>query len=521
MRTSFLRQVESHRLLVNALALLMVVSAVVCSAHGGLLEQVERAITTADLGAAVVGVSIREAGSTADGPGDALVSIRGDEPFIPASNMKLITSGAALVALGPGFNFRTTMWWDDAARALIVRGDGDPAFADPELLDLMTTRDGRPLDVEAFLAIWINAVKQAGLKRMDTVIIDDRIFDRQFVDPQWEQDDLIKHYGAQVSGFMFHTNVLHFYPRSVPGSAGGPDMSIMRPLAPWVQVRNRATCRTDSESANTVWIARVLGSNDFTVFGNVKRTMRDPVRVTVHDMPLFFAELLGNRLRDRGVKIAAHRTADRAELIDYTALRQIGPTISTPLSTVLTRCNRDSQNLYAESLLKRTAHQLTNQPGSWTSGGSLIRHLVYKRVSNPRLASSLIVGDGSGLSRDNRISPDLLTAWLASFERDENLRDVFMDSLAIAGRTGTLDDDFLDERRAPLHGATVRAKSGYINGVSCLSGFITKGEQTMMFSVMVNNAPRGRIRAAKHLQERIVSHIAEQMQQSQITLGSD
>lgn len=502
------------------------------TATAGLLDKVEQAIQTADLGPAVVGVSIRECPGPELTPGATateLISIRGDEPFIPASNMKLITSGAALIALGPDFTFKTTMWWDADRRTLYIRGDGDPAFGDPELLPMMRNASGTPLDVESFLRIWTRAIEKAGITDIDAIVVDDRIFDRQFVDPQWEQDDLIKHYGAQVSGLTFHTNILHFYPKPIRG--GGPDISIMRPNARWIHPRNRASSRTDRESANTVWIARKLGENSFTFFGNVKQAMRMPVRVTVHDMPAFFGKLFANRLRDRGVAVGDSQVVARDAAVEYPRLKQVGPTISTPLSTVLTRCNRDSHNLYAEALLKRTSHHLTNQPGSWKTGGSLLRHIVYKRLNNPAIASSLIVGDGSGLSRDNRVSPELLTAWLASIHADPDprIRDIYTNSLAVAAKTGTLDDDFRDPRRAPLHGATVQAKSGYISGVSCLSGYVTLttpgGDQTIAFSILTNNVPQGRIRKAKRLQERIVSHIAAHMaaeaDAAQVTLGSD
>jgi len=192
--------------------------------------------------------------------------------------------------------------------------------------------------------------------------------------------------------------------------------------------------------------------------------------------------------------------------------------VQTSIETAVTRCNRDSENLYAEAVLKRIGNELTGQPGSWLYGGSILRIVAFERLGDPSLTTRLTVSDGSGLSRDNRVPPETLTAWLCSMANDEQLSDVFLGSLAVGGVSGTLDDRLATAR---LDGAVVHAKTGYIRGVSCLSGYVTASDgHRRCFSIMINGL-KAPLAHAKQLQDRIVAAIAEDMSQPEVVLGSD
>jgi D-alanyl-D-alanine carboxypeptidase/D-alanyl-D-alanine-endopeptidase (penicillin-binding protein 4) len=495
------------------------------TAFGGLRDDVERLIRSAALKGGTIAVSIRDCAT-----GAAMVSINAEASMAPASNMKLLTTGAALHALGPHFEFTTKLLRN--GDRLIVMGDGDPAFGDPQLLTQMALGDQTGIDVETFLNLWVKPVKDAGIAEVREVVVDDRIFDRQFTHPTWPDDQLNNSYCAQVSGFNFHANVLHFFPRPRPNLP--PDISLCQPEAPWLKVINNATSKTDKGQTTTLGINRRMGTNELTFRGNVRMAFREPIAVTVHDMPTFFAQLLADRLNRAGVKVNAFRSAGRAE--DQSAaemtkptepspevqpkLQQIGPAITTPLSTVIARCNIDSENLYAECLIKRIGFAMTGEPGSWVNGTAIVRHIFLERLSDPALASGIVVMDGSGLSPDNRITATAMTAWLNSFISDEKLAAPFLESLAIAAKNGKLANRFKDTK---LYGAVVQAKTGYINRVSCLSGFITMPDgRRRAFSVLVNNLKDPTtVPLAKKLQEQIVGAIAEDMALFATHMGSD
>jgi D-alanyl-D-alanine carboxypeptidase/D-alanyl-D-alanine-endopeptidase (penicillin-binding protein 4) len=126
------------------------------------------------------------------------------------------------------------------------------------------------------------------------------------------------------------------------------------------------------------------------------------------------------------------------------------------------------------------------------------------------LAAAFSPDDGSGLSRENRVSPAIITAWLDSFYRDSELGSTFLDSLAVGGQTGTVKKRFKDIERT---GCVVRCKTGYIRGVSCLSGFVTAPDgRSMSFSILCNELVEGdAVSKARSLQEKIVTAIAEDL----------
>ena len=237
----------------------------------------------------------------------------------------------------------------------------------------------------------------------------------------------------------------------------------------------------------------------------------------MHDMPAFFARLLAQRLTAAGVEVGSYRVANDR---DPPARGQVlGPILSTPISTALVRCNRDSQNLYAECLLKRIGFAQTKVPGSWPNGRAILRLVVRDRLADHNLAARVDVSDGSGLSRANRVAAGTLTAWLNTFHYDEELGPIFIDSLARVGATGTLARRF---RNVNLHGAVVQAKSGYIRAVSCLSGYVTMADgRRRSFSILINDlrAPDS-VGKAKKVQEVIVAAIASDMATARAQLVS-
>ncbi len=489
---------------------LLVVQSVPTLVFGSVQVELERAVKGTPLRGATLGVSIRDSDTRT-----TIGEINPDEAMIPASNMKLLTTGAALHVFGGDFSFHTRLLRE--GDRLIVKGEGDPGFGDPQLLAMMNANDGRGLGVEEFLDLWIQPILDSGIEQVNELIIDARVFDREFVHHTWPVEQLNRRYCAEVAGLNFHLNVLHFYPS--PGANGGrPDVSRFEPYIPSLEIANSSTSRTGRDDPNSVWIARQHGTNNLRFYGNVKHTYRAPVPVTIHDMPTLFGRLLAHRLNQAGVSVASVRLA---ELSDPKFEGELAaPIISTPLSTILVRCNRDSQNLYAEAILKRIGAALTRQPGSWVNGATMVRHAIHERLGRPGLASSIVIADGSGLSRDNRVSPAAMTAWLNTFHNDDAVEYTFIESLATPGGPGTLRNRF---RTTNLHGMFVHAKSGYINGVSCLSGYVTAPDgRRRSFSIMMNDIPDPlTLRRSRELQEEIVGIIARDLASMEVRMGSD
>jgi D-alanyl-D-alanine carboxypeptidase/D-alanyl-D-alanine-endopeptidase (penicillin-binding protein 4) len=462
-------------------------------------------------------VSIRELPSS-----DEVFAFQASRPFIPASNMKLITTGAALVSLGPDFRFRTRMRLlerPDRPAELLIVGDGDPSFADPSLLESMTWNrpDGSRavgLDCDRFLGIWAEGVRDAGVTAIGAVVADDRVFERNGFHPEWPKDQFSEPYCAEVNGLNFHHNLVQIWMAPV---AGGPARIVRTsPDLDWLPRRNRTTSDRSAKAKQSFWIERPFGSNSLTLNGNVRVESTDPVPITLQDMPSLLAELLARRLRTVGVEVSESRLAAAEDPVDQG--RPIGPPVETALEVVVRRANTDSDNLSAESLLKRVAAHETRQPGSWTSATTAIPSVLARRITDPAALAGLVVSDGSGLSRANRITASLLTRWIAAIDADPTISSRFRESLAVGGRTGTVKNRFKDLERT---GCTVYCKTGFVRGVSCLSGLVVAPDgRAMAFSILGNDLTAGNaIGDAKTLQERIVRAIADELTRHRTALG--
>lgn len=440
------------------------------------------AIDIGDVGKTAIGISVIDADTglrIVEGLGD-------DRLLIPASNMKLLTSGAALLTLGPEFAFRTELrvW----GTTLIVVGDGDPALADPALLERMTP----PMPVSRFLDALAEAARAAG--PITEVVIDDRVFDQELVHPTWPVNQLNNAYCAQVSGLNFHHNVLDVF--ATPSSTvGGAPVVRTEPEAPWMEFEVRAVTTGGRDAS--VWLTRVPETNRFTMYGKLGVALSSPVQVTVHDPAQVFGRLLSLRLEGN----PPVRRASGGETFE--GARTIA-VLTSSMEDVLKRCNTESRNLYAESLIKRIGHEVTGEAGSWSNGAAAVRAQVT-RIVGYGYATSMRIADGSGMSRENRVTPALLTAWIAGLRRDPYVGEAFLKSLASAGE-GTIRDRF----PAGSLECEIRAKTGYLSGVRAISGVLSSeaSGRAVAFSILMNETNVKDAQARK-LQQTLVQLIDE------------
>ena len=478
-------------------------------------------ISAADLKGTEVGLLVMDLTT-----GTELARIDADEPRMPASNMKLVTTAAALKVLGPEFSFRTELrvvepaQWklvdrqpatnttsstatapDTAAavkaspaatpandRVLVIRADGDPGFGDPELLKM------HHMDVEQLLGVWVDAVKNARIPSIERIIVDDRVFDREFVHPSWPEEQLNSWFCAQVAGLNFYDNCVDVLPE--PTSPGEPPRIRIMPSVPFLPIANRAQTGT----ADTFWVSRKIGTNDLTFWGKIKTRRTQAISTTIHDPPMLFGRVLADRLTREGIKVG---TVVRPEYEDRIPDGRAIHAIQTTLPLVLSRCNKDSQNLFAEALIKRMGRVTTGQPGSWENGAAAVRS-VLRETLGPS-AAAVSVADGSGLSRDNRVTARVLVGLLAAMHKDAKLGPVYRESLSIAGADGTLGRRFKDIK-CQLYG-----KSGYINGVSTLSGYLIappdgdRGEHVIAFAFLFNEfKPPVYVHHVRDVQDKLV-----------------
>jgi len=449
--------------------------------------------------------------------GETIVAIGPDTPMIPASNMKLVTSAAALGVLGPDFSFETQLQLidrrEDGSAIVVVKGDGDPGFGDPRLLERYAPGVNT---IEQLIGLWVDAVEQSGVKHVRRLIIDDRVFDQEFIHDTWPTDQLNEWYCAQVAGFNFFNNCLLIKPR--PTRVGEAPLIDIEPIFTGAAITNRAV--TVAGTTATFWVSRRLGSNELTLRGNVPARGAGPATVTVHDPPMTFGQILSHRLSQRGIAVDA---VERPNDDDIFTDAQVIHRVRTPIVSALARCNKNSQNLFADALLKRTGREYTGAAGSWHNGAAAVRAFLSERSLGPASAATVTVADGSGLSRDNRVTTRLLVDLLTWMDQHETFRDIYRDSLSIAGVDGSLSRRLHTQIQGRVFG-----KTGYINRVGSLSGYLISPAvvdadgnelappRTIVFSIIINDA-----RAANHemhqLQDRLVRLLDQNAVQRQRT----
>ena len=403
--------------------------------------------------------------------GDTLYSRDASKLFVPASNMKIVTSAMALETLGPEFRFATPILAGGAIRDSILEGDllvagrGDPSVSDHLAGDAML-----PLRAVAD-SLW-----QRGLRRVRGRVIP---FGDAFPDATagfgWAWDDLDEPYGAAVDELLFNEGFaeLHVAAGRAPGDSVTARVTPARSV-PRVRVTAVTVVRgTGRDSLPQLTAVKDTIRGDVVLGGTIPAGDTATVAVTFRDQREAFVAALAEALRDRGVAI------DDSVFPPAVAADTILIARSPPLSQVLAAFMKPSQNQIGEMLFKSVALHRTD-----TGSARVARRLVTEQLrawgAEP---DGFIVWDGSGLSRRNMVSPETVVRVLSAMRRSPRFQSYF-DAFPVAGVDGTIRT----RMRGTSAEANVRGKTGTLGNVRSLSGYVTTaGGGQLVFSVLCNN----------------------------------
>ncbi len=414
-------------------------------------------------------------------------SYQADQRRILASNMKLLTTAAALAELGPGFRYQTRVALRGEVRDgmlvgdLAVQGAGDPNIS------------GRFHDGDAYATFrdWAHALTARGISRItgDLYLVNG-IFEAPRVHPDWPRDQLSTWYEAPVDALSFSDNciLVRVWPSR---RAGAPPIVKTVPDLDYFKIRNQA--RTGEGRGGTLYVTREDSSDTIVVSGTTGRDAgRLDVWVAVHDPEAYFAAALRGALAEQGIEIAGD---DRPVHGSPPGAWEVVATFESTIERTLEVTNKRSQNFYAESLMKLLGYRRTGR-GSWDAAVEAVGAFLIELGIAPE---EFRLADGSGLSRANQATPRALTRLLSRMYFHDFGRE-FVRSLPHSG-----EDGLRWERRlaaSPYRG-NVFAKTGTIRGVSTLSGY-AKGAsgRVYAFSILCNEVRS--TSAAVAAQDRIV-----------------
>jgi len=388
-----------------------------------------------------------------------LFAHQAEKLFIPASNQKLVTTAIALDQLGPDFQFQTQIYAQPSRRSnqldkLQVITSGDPSL--------------QPADLEAIAA----KLKSLGIKQIEQLQLVDKIPPAQYYRSSWEWDDLQYDYAPAVNHAILADNqvTLTLTPQA-PGEPLKVSWSEAIAASQW-RVINQTRTVSDPQQPLQIHYNRAKG--ELTLQGELAPDAEpDQTGLAIPDPAQYFLEILQQKLQQQGITVNQSQISGESGPV---AAKPLLTLTSPPLSALIKNINQNSDNLYAEALLNQLLASESPQTDStfWTNR--------LQALGIPE--TPLRIKDGSGLSRQNLISPQTLVQLLSTLAQSPN-GSTYLDSLAIAGESGTLKNRFLD---SPLAGK-VRAKTGTLTGVVTLAGFESATPLgTLVFSLMVNNS---------------------------------
>jgi len=399
--------------------------------------------------------------------------------FIPASNMKLFTTAAALVKLGPEFRFCTKLYINGSIDEngilhgdLIIYGCGDPTITGRYYQGNIT----RPLESWADSLIARNIIAIEG-----DIIGDDNYFEEEIMGEGWAWDYQSDWYAAQISALSFNDNCIDIY-FAAGDTIGCPAKYHILPETDYVQVINKVTT-VGNGLENETTFRRERGTNKVEIKGTI--AINSPPKqdwFSVENPTLFTTTVFKQILEKKGIKVSGS-PKDIDDLDRYVYQNKqtnlVFKYYSPPLQEIVETINKVSQNLYAELLLRTLGIHFRGM-GDARHGIEVVKEFLQGIGIN---TEQFLMYDGSGLSRLNMITPTHVVK-LLRFMRKHGYGDYFYKSLPIAGIDGTIKNRM---QQTAAEG-NVRAKTGFVGHVRSLSGYVTTTDnEELAFSMIANN----------------------------------
>jgi D-alanyl-D-alanine carboxypeptidase/D-alanyl-D-alanine-endopeptidase (penicillin-binding protein 4) len=393
--------------------------------------------------------------------------------LLPASTLKLVTTGLSLLSPGADYRYRTALCYDGYIETttlhgnLYVVGGGDPTFGSPEAM-------AAPLS--SVLSDWVAALKDAGICRIEgDMVVDESFFPNEGTPESWTWGDIGHAYGASVTGFSFCENA--YRATLAPGRREGDATQLCRtvPAMPGVVFQNEVRTGPPHSGDRTVIYTE---GNRHLLTGTIPPKPDSMVIKGANKNPAaaFYASFLPF-LTDAGIRFDG-------------SLRVLSVPPTEPARTLLAACysptlkeiasvaNKKSHNFYAEALLK-TIGVSRKHEGSYRRSIEATGDLLDSLGIRP---SGLKIVDGSGLSRKNYVSAAFLADFLAALYASPVYPD-FVATLATPGDKGTFENLL---RHAPGK-QRLHAKSGSMEGVRAYAGYAQHPSSTLIFVILINN----------------------------------
>jgi D-alanyl-D-alanine carboxypeptidase/D-alanyl-D-alanine-endopeptidase (penicillin-binding protein 4) len=420
-----------------------------------------------------------------------------------ASNVKLVTTAAALSTLGPEYRFRTILFGPsqgpgrylesggELAGDLYLKGTGDPTLGIRDLEELA------------------RRLHALGVRRVrGQLVVDGTFFDERVMPPAYEQKEESASFRAPSSALSLegNTTLVTIAPGPLPGA---PALVTLEPASSYLTLQGRIT----TASRGPAW-PRVEtrthgdGHTQVVLSGRIEKT-GEPMyfRRRIGHPALFIGHTFIQILESRGIKIGKDVKIGAAE----DGLRTLATHVSSPLGVVVRDLNKQSNNFTAEQVLRALGAEVLEPPGTWEKGlEAVARYLEPLGIER----GSYRMENAAGLYDSNRFSAEQLATVIRAAARDFRMSSEYLSSLAVAATDGTLADRMAD---GPAE-RYVRGKTGTLLGTSCLSGVVgAPRRKPLVFSFLMNDVTD--IARARAIQDQAAAALAAYLEGPRAVAG--
>lgn len=419
--------------------------------------------------------------------GDMFFSRNEQHLFTPASTLKILTAEAAFILLGSDYKFKTEVVTDAASTANgVIDGNvylihsGDPSLTYYDMTDLMVTLKSMPIQT-------ING----------NIYVDNTAYDQHNFGPGWEWNDTRYCYAAPINASIINHNCISF--GISPAKSEGHYANILQNPRFYYAGFNNAVMTKSSHTRSCRISLSTNVNNIISIDGCMPRGHYSRGASVIIPNVLKYNEAMLQSLLQR-FNIQVNGTIDaKAAPANLTSLASHE---SKPLHALINEMLKKSDNIIAASLFKKIGQTYSKEPGSWSNGAAAVKAILAEKAGVS--TSSMNLSDGSGLSRDNRVSPSQMMQVLDYAYHNEATNYEFISALPIAGVDGTLKNRLFNVR------AKVRAKTGTMSkdGVVSLAGYAMSKDKEPIAFVIIVNGRHGNAWEYKETEDKIVTALA-------------
>lgn len=427
-------------------------------------DSINRTLNSLNVNKSAISVSIKDVDS-----GDEVYELNSKAPMIPASTLKLVTSSASLDNLGSDYNFSTKLY-KSTNNDLYLKLGADPFLTSSELEQLL------------------ELAKSKNIISPKNIYLDPSIFDNVEWGEGWQWDDDLNPLMPKFSAYNLDGNLLKV--EITPTMNNTPASIVTKPFYP-ITFMNLVTTNFAQQN-NSVLLERnnSIAPNVINVSGEISKT--EILRIPVNNPKMYFTLRLEDAIRSKKLD---YFSPIRVQIMPKNNIYFVGE-VTHDVAQAMTAILKNSNNLVAESFFKLAGANWAKSTGSMNNSLKMLNSYFNKLGLN---TEDIKIVDGSGVSKNNIMTADFMTSFLALKSKDEDF-ETFKSYLPTPGE-GTLKNRMLYFKDS------LSAKTGTLSDSSAIAGYIkTRKGKLYAFDIMINDA-KTTAADKKNIEEQILRQV--------------